>query len=242
MNQPARYFARVCVFILPGADMRNGRLERDFQIARDIWGVDFDLNVLKVDGRNPVFSNLSSRDFTCEGSGDTAIERQLFELKRIYSPDDSTVAVFYTGTNTIAGSARACTKRRRVIGSPQLSFMNVVFISNTFAPDTLAHEIGHTFFFSHPVNRRDADLDTPGIQNHVEGNPTNVMAPGHIRTFPTTATPEQIQRALQSNSPQVIFERPGFNFGDSPRGTYEPIDRRTLHRFPYDDQLWPGDF
>ncbi|MFC4408997.1 hypothetical protein ACFOZY_00965 [Chungangia koreensis] len=247
MRRPPRYYAKVYVFILPGANMANNRLEEDFRIAREIWGFDFEITQMRVN--HPVFHNLTSRDFSCEGRGDTDIERLLFQLKKTYCPDPSTIAVFYTGSDSILGFGRACTKRRKLPDSTfqNPTFMNVIFISNLFAPDTLAHELGHAFYFSHTIDRVDADLNTPGIQTHVEGSPHNVMAPGHIRRFPTRATPDQILRAIQSNSPQVIFERPG-NFEEEipylmPQ-TYEnrSHNRRSFnyHQIPYYGQPWPG--
>lgn len=251
MRKPARHFVKVCVFILPGANMSNNRLEEDFRIAREVWGVDFDITVRMLDTQRIFVRRLTSWDFACEGRGDTEIEMYLYQVKRTLCPDPSTIAVFYTGTNTIEDFTRACTKRRRTPDSPvhQPTFMNVIFISNMYAPDTLAHEIGHCFFFSHHINRRDSDLTTPGVQPHVEGMPYNIMAPGHIRRFPTTATPEQIRRAIQANSPRVIFERGETAFEDRPRVTPHHIPRkkrfnsrpRTFNEnhTPHVGQSWP---
>lgn len=252
MNKPARHFVRVCVFILPGANMANNRLEEEFRIAREVWGFDFNVTVLKIN--HPLLNNLSSRDFACEGREDTEVEHLLFELARTYCPDPHTIAVFYTGTDSITGFTRACTKRRELttsISQPP-TIMNVIFISNLFAPDTLAHEIGHVFFFSNYINRADSDLTKPGIQPHVEGDPYNIMAPGCIRKFPTTATPEQINRAIQASSPRIVFDRNQNlleNFPDFAhrQGYYynhinkrRPLNKHSCH--PYHGQTWPGYF
>lgn len=246
MKKRPRHFVRVCVFILPGADMANNRLGEDFRIAREIWGIDFEITRLKIE--HPIFNNLTSKDFGCEGRGDTEIEQLLFQLKRSISPDHHTVAVIYTGTDTISGVTRACTKRRKVTNSSihHPTFMNFIFISNTFAPDSFAHELGHVFYFSNHIDRQDADLNTPGIQPHVEGNPHNIMAPGHIRTYPTTATPDQINRAFQSNSPQIIFDREGNLVEDLPyfipHPSFQEDSRRSFNHygFPLYGQSWPG--
>lgn len=200
-----RNLVRVCVFILPGANMEDNRLEEDFRIASEIWGFNFEIEQPAIDEEDPIFI-IEDADLEClNTTPNTPAEEALLNFRRTACPSNNRIAVFYTGADLIGGNTRACTKLTAGVDPSSEVGMNTIFMTNTFAVDTLAHELGHAFFFSNANNRGDADLTRPGIQTHVEGNPTNTMAPGEIRTYPSSATQQQIERAREANSPQLVF-------------------------------------
>ncbi|HEQ3529023.1 MULTISPECIES: hypothetical protein [Bacillus] len=206
---PSNYFVNVCVYILPGAQIENNRISKDFATAKNIWGFEFRTVVHDLrtnpDGTpntDPQFQ-VDTTDLECSNTlPDTPKETDLiiFGARNCARSNPSHIIVFYTGAPIIQGDIRACTKFR--------ALFNIIFLSNTFAPDTLAHEFGHTFFNANAsLVGKNPYKPLPSDPVHSSDN-SNIMAPGTTRNEKTTANFKlQVTSAIAANNPRVVFPK-----------------------------------
>lgn len=197
----------VCVFVAPGSDVSNDRINRDFEEANRLWqgicGITIQRkSMMEISGPNFTFED---REIPCppfdeNGFFTSAKVEALFNFRPGCS--DTELAVYYVGGNTFAdGFASGCgffTIHFPDSTSDPILRRAIILTNNArFSPVVFAHELGHVLFA-----RPDGTADDPD-PNRDPNDPIHNLNPNNLMHVPVpnnpTITPPQCQRAMESS-------------------------------------------